>query len=199
VRTARYRCVRCSSSSPPPDRTTSSCARTTSTILRPTGDSRRSRRRLAISSGAPDGAQPSSSSTAPWSSTSRLSGGRRGRVLDLTFMEYELLRFLAAVRQVFTARHCSAGSGATSTTACPHCRRPRPAATAKLGEEHAHLIETVRSVGYRFGHGTGHPDAEPIGHRVTRDVGPDLDLDQARRRRPPRHQRPGRRDAESAT
>ncbi|NCV47128.1 MAG: winged helix family transcriptional regulator, partial [Actinobacteria bacterium] len=28
-----------------------------------------------------------------------------------------------------------------------HVRRLR----AKLGEEHAHLIETVRSVGYRFG------------------------------------------------
>jgi DNA-binding response OmpR family regulator len=34
-----------------------------------------------------------------------------------------------------------------------HVRRLR----AKLGEEHAHLIETVRSVGYRFGQGTWAP------------------------------------------
>jgi DNA-binding response OmpR family regulator len=34
-----------------------------------------------------------------------------------------------------------------------HVRRLR----AKLTEEHAHLIETVRSVGYRFGHGSWAP------------------------------------------
>jgi hypothetical protein len=30
---------------------------------------------------------------------------------------------------------------------------------AKLGEEHAHLIQTVRSVGYRFGQVAWHPGA----------------------------------------
>ena len=34
-----------------------------------------------------------------------------------------------------------------------HIRRLR----AKLGEEHAHLIQTVRSVGYRFGQAGWHP------------------------------------------
>ena len=34
-----------------------------------------------------------------------------------------------------------------------HIRRLR----AKLGEEHAHLIQTVRSVGYRFGQVAWHP------------------------------------------
>ena len=43
-----------------------------------------------------------------------------GRVLDLTYMEYELLRFLAAhPAKVFTARRCSVGCGGTSTTAEP--------------------------------------------------------------------------------
>jgi DNA-binding winged helix-turn-helix (wHTH) protein len=36
-----------------------------------------------------------------------------------------------------------------------HIRRLR----AKLGEEHAHLIQTVRSVGYRFGQVAWHPGA----------------------------------------
>jgi len=41
-----------------------------------------------------------------------------GRVMDLTYMEYELLRFLATnPNRVFTARRCSVGYGATSTTA----------------------------------------------------------------------------------
>ena len=43
-----------------------------------------------------------------------------GRPLDLTYMEYELLKFLAQnPGKVFTARSCCRGCGATSTTAAP--------------------------------------------------------------------------------
>lgn len=75
------------------------------------------------------------------------------RLLDLTYMEYELLRFLAAspgkvctremlLRQVWGYEYYGG-----ARTVDVHVRRLR----AKLGEEHAGLIETVRSVGYRFG------------------------------------------------
>jgi DNA-binding response OmpR family regulator len=76
-----------------------------------------------------------------------------GRPLDLTYMEYELLRFLAAhPGKVFTREALlSAVWGydyfGGARTVDVHVRRLR----AKLGEENAHLIETVRSVGYRFG------------------------------------------------
>ena len=76
-----------------------------------------------------------------------------GRVLDLTYMEYELLRFLAAhpgkvfTREVLLSRVWGYEYYGGARTVDVHIRRLR----AKLGEEHAHLIETVRSVGYRFG------------------------------------------------
>ncbi|MFZ0059233.1 MAG: response regulator transcription factor [Acidimicrobiales bacterium] len=76
-----------------------------------------------------------------------------GRLLDLTFMEYELLRFLAAhpgkvfTREVLLARVWGYEYFGGARTVDVHIRRLR----AKLGEENAHLIETVRSVGYRFG------------------------------------------------
>jgi DNA-binding response OmpR family regulator len=82
-----------------------------------------------------------------------------GRVLDLTFMEYELLRFLAArpgkvfTRETLLSRVWGYEYYGGARTVDVHVRRLR----AKLGEEHAHLIETVRSVGYRFGHGTWAP------------------------------------------
>ena len=76
-----------------------------------------------------------------------------GRPLDLTYMEYELLKFLARTR----ARSSPARSLLSrvwgyeyyggARTVDVHIRRLR----AKLGEEHANLIQTVRSVGYRFG------------------------------------------------
>ena len=75
------------------------------------------------------------------------------RPLDLTFMEYELLRFLAAhpgkvfTREVLLSRVWGYEYFGGARTVDVHIRRLR----AKLGEEHAHLIETVRSVGYRFG------------------------------------------------
>jgi DNA-binding response OmpR family regulator len=82
-----------------------------------------------------------------------------GRVLDLTFMEYELLRFLAArpgkvfTRETLLSRVWGYEYYGGARTVDVHVRRLR----AKLGEEHAHLIETVRSVGYRFGQGAWAP------------------------------------------
>jgi DNA-binding response OmpR family regulator len=76
-----------------------------------------------------------------------------GRPLDLTFMEYELLRFLAAhpgkvfTREVLLSKVWGYEYFGGARTVDVHVRRLR----AKLGEEHAGLIETVRSVGYRFG------------------------------------------------
>jgi len=74
-----------------------------------------------------------------------------GRALDLTFKEFELLRFLAAhPGRVFTRPALLREVwgydfyGGTRTVDV-HVRRLR----AKLGPEHEHLIETVRSVGYR--------------------------------------------------
>ena len=76
-----------------------------------------------------------------------------GRPLDLTYMEYELLRFLAArPNKVFTredllSRVWGYDYFGGARTVDVHIRRLR----AKLGEEHASLIQTVRSVGYCFG------------------------------------------------
>jgi hypothetical protein len=82
-----------------------------------------------------------------------------GRVLDLTYMEYELLRFLAArpgkvfTRETLLSRVWGYEYYGGARTVDVHIRRLR----AKLGEEHAHLIQTVRSVGYRFGQTTWTP------------------------------------------
>jgi DNA-binding response OmpR family regulator len=76
-----------------------------------------------------------------------------GRPLDLTFMEYELLKFLAAhpgkvfTRETLLSRVWGYEYYGGARTVDVHIRRLR----AKLGEEHANLIQTVRSVGYRFG------------------------------------------------
>ncbi len=76
-----------------------------------------------------------------------------GRVLALTYMEYELLRFFAThpgkvfTRDTLLSRVWGYEYYGGARTVDVHVRRLR----AKLGEEHAHLIETVRSVGYRFG------------------------------------------------
>ncbi len=73
------------------------------------------------------------------------------RVLDLTFKEFELLRFLARHRgRVFSRAKLLREVwgydfyGGTRTVDV-HVRRLR----AKLGPEHEHLVETVRGVGYR--------------------------------------------------
>ena len=73
--------------------------------------------------------------------------------LDLTFMEYELLKFLAThpgrvfTRETLLSRVWGYEYYGGARTVDVHVRRLR----AKLGEEHAGLIQTVRSVGYRFG------------------------------------------------
>lgn len=76
----------------------------------------------------------------------------RGRILDLTFKEFELLKFLAQhPGRVFTREQLLQGVwgydyfGGTRTIDV-HVRRLR----AKLGSEHESLIGTVRNVGYRF-------------------------------------------------
>ncbi|MGN6694102.1 MAG: winged helix-turn-helix domain-containing protein [Aquihabitans sp.] len=76
-----------------------------------------------------------------------------GDPLDLTYMEYELLKFLAQhpgkvfTRETLLSRVWGYEYYGGARTVDVHIRRLR----AKLGEEHANLIATVRSVGYRFG------------------------------------------------
>ncbi len=76
-----------------------------------------------------------------------------GRPLDLTYMEYELLKFLSShpgkvfTRETLLSRVWGYEYYGGARTVDVHIRRLR----AKLGEEHANLIQTVRSVGYRFG------------------------------------------------
>ncbi len=76
-----------------------------------------------------------------------------GEPLDLTYMEYELLKFLAShpgkvfTRETLLVRVWGYEYYGGARTVDVHIRRLR----AKLGEEHANLIQTVRSVGYRFG------------------------------------------------
>ena len=76
----------------------------------------------------------------------------RGRVLDLTYKEFELLKYLAQhPGRVFTRSQLLQEVwgydyfGGTRTVDV-HVRRLR----AKLGTEHEHHIGTVRNVGYRF-------------------------------------------------
>jgi two-component system, OmpR family, alkaline phosphatase synthesis response regulator PhoP len=76
-----------------------------------------------------------------------------GAPLDLTYMEYELLKFLSShpgkvfTRETLLSRVWGYEYYGGARTVDVHVRRLR----AKLGEEHANLIQTVRSVGYRFG------------------------------------------------
>lgn len=74
-----------------------------------------------------------------------------GRSLDLTFMEYQLLRFLAThpnrvyTREAILRQVWGYDYYGGIRTVDVHIRRLR----AKLGQ-HAYMIQTVRSVGYRF-------------------------------------------------
>jgi len=76
-----------------------------------------------------------------------------GRPLDLTYMEYELLKHFAThpgkvfTREVLLSRVWGYDYYGGARTVDVHVRRLR----AKLGEEYAGHISTVRSVGYRFG------------------------------------------------
>lgn len=75
------------------------------------------------------------------------------RPLDLTYMEYELLRFLTSnpgrvfTRETLLNRVWGYEYYGGARTVDVHVRRLR----AKLGEEHSNLIQTVRSVGYKLG------------------------------------------------
>jgi DNA-binding response OmpR family regulator len=100
----------------------------------------------------------------------------RRRPLDLTYKEFELLRYLAQhPGRVFTRAQLLQEVwgydyfGGTRTVDV-HVRRLR----AKLGPEHEHLIGTVRNVGYRFnpqhdrrGAGDTDPDQQPSDGRST--------------------------------
>jgi len=76
-----------------------------------------------------------------------------GQPIDLTYMEYELLRFFAThqgrvwSREQLLSRVWGYDYFGGARTVDVHVRRLR----AKLGEERASWITTVRSVGYRFG------------------------------------------------
>ncbi|MDS1271897.1 response regulator transcription factor [Lipingzhangella sp. LS1_29] len=108
----------------------------------------------------------------------------RGRVLDLTFKEFELLKFLAQhPGRVFTRAQLLQEVwgydyfGGTRTIDV-HVRRLR----AKLGSEYEALIGTVRNVGYRFvpepGPRTGSEnDASASGDGAVLDDHAEADLD----------------------
>jgi DNA-binding response OmpR family regulator len=80
-----------------------------------------------------------------------------GRPLDLTFKEFELLRFLAShpgrvyTRPTLLREVWGFDFYGGTRTVDVHVRRLR----AKLGPEHEELIETVRSVGYRAAEASG--------------------------------------------
>ena len=89
----------------------------------------------------------------------------RGRTLDLTFKEFELLKFLAQhPGRVFSREHLLQEVwgydyfGGTRTVDV-HVRRLR----AKLGPENESLIGTVRNVGYRY---VSAPVSEDQNHEV---------------------------------
>jgi DNA-binding response OmpR family regulator len=118
-------------------------------------------RQASLSSAAPDEIRAGDLAIDEATYSARL----RSRVLDLTFKEFELLKFLAQhPGRVFTRAHRLQEVwgydyfGGTRTVDV-HVRRLR----AKLGVEHEALIGTVRNVGYRFvplrpeDGGRGHP------------------------------------------
>ena len=146
----------CSCSSAAASSPTSTLATTCST----TSACRRSTRRARGPAAPPawtadvEVAAPTSSSTATSSlNLETYQASIAGRPLDLTYMEYELLKFLAQnpgkvfTREILLSRVWGYEYYGGARTVDVHVRRLR----AKLGEEHAGLIQTVRSVGYRFG------------------------------------------------
>lgn len=76
----------------------------------------------------------------------------RGQIIDLTYKEFELLKFLALnqgrvlTREALLDEVWGEDYIGGSRTVDVHVRRLR----AKLGTEHDHLIGTVRNVGYRL-------------------------------------------------
>ena len=73
-----------------------------------------------------------------------------GDALELTYMEYELLKFLASnpgkvfTREVLLSQVWGYDYFGGARTVDVHIRRLR----SKLGPDHASMIQTVRSVGY---------------------------------------------------
>ncbi|WP_016910372.1 winged helix-turn-helix transcriptional regulator [Streptomyces xiaopingdaonensis] len=123
----------------------------------------------------------------------------KGRTLDLTFKEFELLKYLAQhPGRVFTRAQLLQEVwgydyfGGTRTVDV-HVRRLR----AKLGPEHESLIGTVRNVGYRFvtpekgekaagrrpaaGGGTVAEAAAQLAKEAVEEAGPDAEQASARR------------------
>ena len=100
-------------------------------------------------SGAGDGSVIRLGALAIETDTYRVSAS--GRPLDLTYKEFELLRFLAMrsgrvyTRPALLREVWGYDFYGGTRTVDVHVRRLR----AKLGPEHEHLIETVRGVGYR--------------------------------------------------
>ena len=100
-------------------------------------------------SGGRDGAVVHLGHVAIDTETYRVTAG--GRALDLTFKEFELLRYLAlhpgrvSTRPALLREVWGYDFYGGTRTVDVHVRRLR----AKLGPEHEHLIETVRGVGYR--------------------------------------------------
>ena len=96
----------------------------------------------------------------------------RGRSLDLTFKEFELLKFLAQhpgrvfTRAVLLQEVWGYDYFGGTRTVDVHVRRLR----AKLGPEHESLIGTVRNVGYRFV--PERPDASTLATMEDSDVAP---------------------------
>ena len=81
-----------------------------------------------------------------------LRGARRGRRIELTHQEFELLRFLGAAPR--TGVH--ARGAARARVGLPLCgrdahgRHPRPSRALEAGCSAGSLIETVRNVGYKM-------------------------------------------------
>ena len=153
---ATCRSSRCCCWCPAPSWATSSCATTCSTTSASTRSSRRAR-------GPPKhldpwrtgrGTRPELVEYGPLVlNLETYQAAIEGAPLDLTYMEYELLKFLAShpgrvfTRETLLSRVWGYEYYGGARTVDVHIRRLR----AKLGEEHANLIQTVRSVGYRFG------------------------------------------------
>ena len=84
-----------------------------------------------------------------------------GRPLNLTFKEFELLKYLAAhpgrvfTREVLLQEVWGYDYFGGTRTVDVHVRRLR----AKLGADHEQLIGTVRNVGYRFSAPQDEPEA----------------------------------------
>ncbi|MGH2703939.1 MAG: winged helix-turn-helix domain-containing protein [Actinomycetota bacterium] len=95
----------------------------------------------------------------------------RGVPLELTYMEFELLKFLMSqpgrvfTRETLLSRVWGYEYFGGVRTVDVHVRRLR----AKLGDDHARLIETVRGVGYRFKEDEPSRRSGPLGPGPSRD------------------------------